>query len=42
MCGGIGVDVDTVWNEDETVLASRLVGYIENCMFIVEVSFEVC
>ena len=24
-CGGIGVDVDTVWNEDETVLAARLV-----------------
>jgi len=27
MCGGIGVDVDTVWHEDETVLASRLVRF---------------
>jgi len=24
-CGGIGVDIDTVWCEDDTVLAARLV-----------------
>jgi len=30
-CGGVGVDMDTVWCEDDTVLASRLV-----CKFYVE------
>jgi len=24
-CGGIGVDMDTVWCDDDTVLAARLV-----------------
>ena len=26
-CGGIGVDMDTVWCEDDTVLAVRLVSF---------------
>lgn len=27
-CGGVGVDMDTVWCEDDTVLAARLVNVV--------------